>query len=67
MPSATVSGTWTAGAADTCVTGADGRCSVTSDNLNRKKVGNVTFTVTGVTHATLTYQPGVTSIAVLRP
>ena len=67
VPSATVSGAWTAGAADTCVTGADGRCSATSDNLNRKKVGSVTFTVTGVTHATLTYEPGVTSIAVLRP
>ena len=63
VPNATVSGTWTVGAADTCVTGVDGRCAVTSDNLNGKKVGSVTFTVTGVTHATLIYQPSVTSTA----
>jgi PKD repeat protein len=64
---ATVNGTWTVGAADTCVTAADGRCSVTSDSLNGKKVTSVTFTVTGVTHATLTYQPSLTSLVVLRP
>jgi PKD repeat protein len=67
VPDATVTGSWTAGSADTCVTGADGRCSVTSDNLNRKKVGSVTFTVTGVTHATLTYAPSLTSLTVQRP
>jgi PKD repeat protein len=64
---ATVNGTWTVGAADTCVTAADGRCSVTSDQLSKKKVASVTFTVTGVTDATLTYQPSVTSLIVLRP
>ena len=67
IPNATVSGTWTVGAADTCVTGADGRCSVTSDNLTRKKVASVRFTVTGVSHATLAYQPSVTTITVQRP
>ncbi len=36
-------------------------------NLNGKKVGSVTFNVAGVTHATLTYQPSVTSLLVLRP
>ena len=67
VPNATVSGTWTVGAADTCLTGADGRCPVTSDTLNGKKVGSVRFDVTGATHATLTYQPGVTSTVVQRP
>ena len=64
---ATVNGTWTVGAADACVTAADGRCSVTSDQLNGKKVSSVTFNVAAVTHATLTYQPSVTSLLVLRP
>ncbi|HYI66308.1 MAG TPA: GDSL-type esterase/lipase family protein [Candidatus Limnocylindrales bacterium] len=66
VPGATVSGTWTVGAADTCMTGADGRCSVASDSLN-KKASSVTFTVTGVTHASLAYQPSLTSITVRRP
>ena len=65
VPDATVAGTWTVGAADTCLTGADGRCWVTSDNLN-KKVPSVTFNVTDVTHATLTYQPGIRTFTVQR-
>ncbi len=64
---ATASGTWTVGAGDTCTTGPDGRCSVTSDSLNRKKVASVTFKVTGVTHATLAYEASLTSITVQRP
>ena len=64
---AAASGTWTVGAGDTCTTGPDGRCSVTSDSLNRKKVASVTFNVTGVTHATLAYEASVTSITVQRP
>ena len=67
VPNATVSGTWTAGSADTCVTGTDGRCAATSDNLNSKKVGIVTFNVIDVTHPTLTYQPSVRTITVQRP
>ena len=43
VPNATVSGTWSVGSADTCVTGTDGRCAATSDNLNSKKVGSVMF------------------------
>ena len=66
VANATVSGTWTVGAADTCVTGTEGMCAVTSDNLNGKKVGAVTFNVTGVTHATLAYQSSLTSITVQR-
>jgi PKD repeat protein len=67
VPDATVAGSWTAGSADTCVTGADGRCSVTSDNLNLKKAASVTLTVDDVTHATLTYEPSHTSLTVQRP
>lgn len=52
---ATVSGTWTVGAADTCTTGSTGTCTVQSDNLSRRTISSVTFTVTGVTHATLAY------------
>ena len=70
LPNATVSGSWTVGAPDTCTTGAAGTCTVTSDNLNRRNVSSVTFTVTGVTRAGYTYTPAanvVTSVQVLRP
>ena len=67
VPNATVSGTWSVGSADTCVTQPDGKCSVTSDNLSRRKVSGVTFTVTGVSHATLTYVETLTSLTVQRP
>ena len=68
VPNATVSTTWSVGAADTCVTGSSGTCSVTSDALNKKRVASVTLTVAAVTHATLTYAPGsTTSITIQRP
>jgi PKD repeat protein len=65
VPNATVTGTWTAGAPDTCVTGADGRCPpVTSDSLNRRKISSVTFTVTDVTQASHSYVPSLTSVTI---
>jgi PKD repeat protein/lysophospholipase L1-like esterase len=70
VPNAVVSGGWTVGAADTCTTGASGTCTVTSDNLNRRTVSSVTFSVTGVARAGYTYTPAtnaVTSVSVLRP
>jgi PKD repeat protein len=67
VPNATVSATWTVGSPDACVTGTDGRCAVTSDTLNGKKVGSVRLDVTGVTHATLVYQPSVSTTTVQRP
>jgi PKD repeat protein len=67
VPNATVSATWTVGSPDACVTGTDGRCAVTSDTLNVKKVGSVRLDVTGVTHATLVYQPSVSTTTVQRP
>jgi lysophospholipase L1-like esterase len=53
---ATVTGSWSTGASSSCTTGAAGTCSV-SLNANKKTV-SVTWTLSGVTHATLTYDPG---------
>jgi PKD repeat protein len=53
---ATVTGSWSTGASTSCTTGSDGTCSV-SLNANKKTV-SVTWTLSGVTHATLTYDPG---------
>ncbi len=67
---ATITGTWTIGAADICTTGASGTCAVQSDNLRRSSVSSVTFTVGGVTHATHAYVPGanqVNAVTVARP
>jgi PKD repeat protein len=53
---ATVTGSWSTGATSTCTTGAGGTCAVT---LNvSKKVASVTWSVSGITHASLTYAPG---------
>lgn len=56
---ATVSGSWSAGATGTgsCVTNAGGQCTVTKTNINGG-VASVTFSVTNVTAAGLTYAPG---------
>lgn len=68
----TVSGTWTAGAPDTCITAASGSCTVTSDDLSRSATKRVTFRVTGVTHPTGAYVYNAaanveTSITISRP
>jgi len=52
---ATVTGSWSTGAGTSCTTGTSGACSV-SLNLG-KRVTSVTWTVSGITHATLTYDP----------
>jgi PKD repeat protein len=52
---ATVTGSWSNGAGTSCVTGTSGTCSV-SLNLG-KKATSVTWTLSGITHATLTYDP----------
>lgn len=65
---ATVTGSWSTGAGTSCITGSDGACTV-SLNLG-KKATTVIWTVTGLTHATLTYDPlanVVSSITVSRP
>lgn len=65
---ATVSGTFSTGGTKSCTTESDGTCTLTSDNL-RNNVQSVTFDVTGVTHASLTYDAGVsvTSATINRP
>ena len=65
---ATVTGSWSTGATTSCTTGSGGTCFV-SLNVG-KKVTSVSWSVSGITHATLTYAPGgntVSAITVLRP
>ena len=74
---ATVDGTWAGGTgAASCVTDGSGDCTVTSDQLDRH-TETLDFTVTNVSAAELTYDPGSnadpdgdsngTTITVLRP
>jgi hypothetical protein len=53
---ATVSGTWSVGGpgSGSCTTDSLGQCTVTSNTI-RKNIGSTTFSVSGVVHATLTY------------
>lgn len=53
---ATVSGTWSTGGSGGCTTGGAGSCSF-SANMP-KKTASATWTVTGISHATLAYDPG---------
>ena len=54
---AEVSGSWSEGynGAGMCITNSSGQCSILSGNM-RKKKRHAVFTVTNVTHATLSYQ-----------
>ena len=52
---ATVTGTWTTGATGTCTTSAVGSCAF-SVNVS-KKTASVTWSVSTIVHATLTYDP----------
>lgn len=65
---ATVTGTFSTGGTKSCTTGTDGTCTVRSDNL-RNTVASVTFDVSTVSHASLTYDTGgsVTSTSIARP
>ena len=53
VPNATISGSWKSGIVSTCTTGADGICSVATTTRAKSEQ----FTVTGVTHTNLTYDP----------
>jgi PKD repeat protein len=66
---AAVSAGWSVGAADTCITGAAGACSVVSDNLNVRKVSTVTLTVLSASHSSYTYvdPPPAAAVMVERP
>ena len=59
VANATVAGTWSGGSAATasCTTGSTGTCEVVSGTIS-VNASSVTFTVTGVSHATLAYNPG---------
>jgi len=56
VSAATVTGSWGGGVTGSafCTTGTTGTCAVSSPQIP-KKASSVTFTVTGVTHATSTY------------
>ena len=55
---ATVTSTWSTGAIVSCTTNLDGECSVSSGNLNRRKVASAILTIDDITHATLVYDDG---------
>ena len=56
VANATVSGSWSTGGTSSCTTNSSGTCTVTSGTLTRRDA-STTFTVSNVTHASLTYQP----------
>jgi subtilisin family serine protease len=62
----TISGSWSNGGTASCTTGSGGSCPVSRSQ--HKRVGSVTFTVTGATHSGgLTWDGGPDSIAVSKP
>jgi hypothetical protein len=68
---ANVHGDWSGGTggAGSCVTGLAGTCSVTSSTVSGRKP-SVTFTVTGVSGASLTYDPAanlITAVTISAP
>lgn len=68
VSSATVSGTWSTGSPGSCTTGSGGTCSF-STSMN-KKTTSATYTVTGVTASSRTYDAAanaVTSVVVRAP
>ncbi len=63
---ATVTGAWSNGASGSvsCTTSGNGQCSVTSPNL-KNNVASVTYSVTGVAHATLVYDAGANHVTTI--
>lgn len=78
VANATVAGSWSGAQTGTasCVTAADGRCSVAANDL-QKRTTSITFTVNSATHGALSYDASAnsdpdgdsngTSISVLKP
>jgi subtilisin len=56
VANATVNGTWSGGSSgsSSCTTSANGTCTVTSGNMRKKDTSTI-FTVSSVSHASLTY------------
>jgi hypothetical protein len=54
---ATVRGTWSNDISQSvnCTTNSSGQCSWTSSNVKKSDYPSLTFTVTGITHSTFTY------------
>lgn len=68
VPGATVSGSWSSGGSSSCVTGSAGTCTV-STNVNKKTTG-VTWTVVGISHPALAYDPAANledQVTIVRP
>ena len=57
-PGVSVDGAWSNGASGTssCITGGDGNCAVEKSNL-KSNTGSITFTVTGLSKAGMSYAP----------
>lgn len=53
---ATVTGSWSAGGSNSCVTDGQGQCSLSKNNLKGNQQ-NVTFTVNDVSYPSYAYQP----------
>lgn len=70
VPNATIAGSYTGGGGTgTCLTAANGRCTITSGNIARSTL-TTTFSVSGVTGTNMTYSAGAntaSSIVVSRP
>jgi len=58
-------GTWNNGGSATCTTGTTGTCTVSRSQ--HKRVTSVTFTISGATHGTHTYDGGPDSATVVKP
>ncbi len=58
LANATVDGSWSNGAngSGSCVTDGTGQCTISKSNIKANSA-SVTFTITGVTHASSTYTP----------
>ena len=68
---ATLSGNWSGAASEaaSCVTNSSGQCSVSVSNMNTRN-SSVTFAVSNIAHASLSYAPGsnlVSSITLTAP
>jgi subtilisin family serine protease len=69
VPNATVAGSYTSGGSGTCLTAANGRCTITSGNIARSTL-TTTFSVSSVSGTNMTYNAGAntpSSILVSRP
>jgi subtilisin family serine protease len=70
VPNATVSGAFSVGGNASCVTGSAGGCTLTSGSIKSSAAASTTLTGTGISGASLNYDPtqnSVTQIVIPRP